>query len=447
MKAHTVNSGTYCISTRKPEVLNALLGSCVGVTLCDSKAGVGGLIHLLLPEPPSMDLSWNPEVSAVTGIPVFIDALCAQGAKKERLEACIAGGALIDPVTKADLALDLGGRTAEMAHRILQNQKIPVRKSEIGGYFSCCLSLNLSTWETTIDPVVIPPMQSLMEKTFKPPTPRQLDCVIETLMPIPQAALKVVRMINNANYTFRELTREVIQEQVISARIIRMCNSVVLSPKMKVNSIEQALLRIGEKNLLLLALSFSLEDFISRGHQGYSLCKGGIFHHSFWTATISGKLAEISGRAAPDLAYTAGLLHDIGKVVLDQYMFDAYPLFYRQLQSENNDLIAAEKNLFGITHTEAGQRLASAWEMPEFISDTILHHHDPVRAAHNSEIVHIVYIADLLSSRFMPGHELEKMDTTHLRSSLNAIGCHPKDFSVLLTGTPLAAISAALFEQ
>ncbi len=446
MKAHTVNSGTYSISNSKPEVLNAFLGSCVGVTLCDSKAGIGGLIHLLLPEPPSMDLSWSPEVSAVTGIPVFLAELCAQGARKERLEACIAGGALIDPVTKADLVLDLGGRTAEMAHRILQNEKIPVRKSEIGGYFSCCLSLDLTTWETKIDPLVIPPMRPLAEKTFKPPTPQQLDCVIETLMPIPQTALKVVRMINAANYSFKELAKEVIQEQVLSARIIRMCNSVVLSPRMKVDSIEKALVRIGEKNLLLLALSFSLEDFISRGHQGYSLCKGGIFHHSFWTATISGKLAEISGRAAPDLAYTAGLLHDIGKVVLDQYMFNAYPLFYRQLQLEESDLIAAEKKLFRVTHTEAGQRLACAWDMPEYISDTILHHHDPDQATHNSELVHIVYIADLLSSRFMPGHELEKMNTTHLRSSLDAIGCHPKDFSVLLTGTPLAAISAGLFD-
>ena len=78
-----VPSGSYKISRKKPEIMQAFLGSCVGVTLFDREAGIGGLIHLLLPEPPSMDLTWNPEVSAVTGMPIFIDELCRQGARKE----------------------------------------------------------------------------------------------------------------------------------------------------------------------------------------------------------------------------------------------------------------------------------------------------------------------------------------------------------------------------
>ena len=74
MKVQTVPSGSFLIDKRRAEMLQAFLGSCVGVTLCDRKAGIGGLMHLLLPEPPSMDLSWNPEVSAVTGMPIFLDA-------------------------------------------------------------------------------------------------------------------------------------------------------------------------------------------------------------------------------------------------------------------------------------------------------------------------------------------------------------------------------------
>ena len=101
---------------------------------------------------------------------------------------------------------------------------------------------------------------------------------------------------------------------------------------MKVDSIDKALLRIGEKKLMLLALSSSMKNFISQAGRGYSLCKGGIFHHSVRTAHISGKLAELTGKAHTDMAYTAGLLHDIGKVILDQYMHSAYPLFYRHFK-------------------------------------------------------------------------------------------------------------------
>ena len=169
MITHTVTSGSYIISRERAEILQAFLGSCVGVTLFDRKAGIGGLIHLLLPDPPSIDLDWKPEVSAATGIPIFIDELCRQGAKRERLHACIAGGALIDPVSKVDLTLDIGGRTAEMAQHILQEEKIPILQNEVGGFFSFHISFDLTTWKTTIEPFAIPaPKTETVD--FTPPT-------------------------------------------------------------------------------------------------------------------------------------------------------------------------------------------------------------------------------------------------------------------------------------
>ena len=439
MIMHTVTSGSYMISRQKPEIMQAYLGSCVGVTLCDRKAGIGGLIHLLLPEPPSEDLTWDPEVNAVTGMPIFIDALCRLGARKERLQACIAGGALIDPVSLADLMLDLGGRTAERAQHILQNEKIQIRQIEVGGYFSCCISLDLTTWETTIKPFVIPAPKTTADK-FSRPTAEQLNEVIEELLPIPQTALKIIRMINDDSCSFRDVSQEVLQDQVLSARIIRMCNSVSINPGMKVGSIEKALLRIGDKNLILLALSFSLQNFMSHARQGYSLCKGGMFHHSVWTAGVSSKLAELTGKAHPDQAYTAGLFHDIGKVILDQYMHSAYPFFYRQLHIQGNDLAAAEKTLFGIAHTEAGYLLACRWGMPEFLSETILHHHEPDKANGNRYLAHLVYVADLISSRFVLGHHVDKMDTSHLQSSLDVI-----DFDIGNLPALLASASSKAF--
>ena len=428
------------ISRQKPEIMQAYLGSCVGVTLFDLQAGIGGLIHLLLPEPPSEDLTWDPEVSAVTGMPIFIDALCRLGARKERLQACIAGGALIDPVSLADLTLDIGGRTAERAQHILQNERIPIRRIEVGGYFSCSVSLDLTTWETTIEPFVIPAPKTATDNFCKP-TAEQLDEVIEELLPIPQTALKIIRMINDDSYSFQEVSKEILQDQVLSARIIRISNSVSVNPGMKVGSIEKALLRIGDKNLVLMALSLSLHDFISHAKQGYSLCKGGIFHHSLWTADVSGKLAELTGKAHPDQAYTAGLLHDIGKVILDQYMHSAYPLFYRQLQIQGNDLAAAEKTLLGIAHTEAGYLLACRWGMPEFLSEAILHHHEPDKANGNGYLAHLVHVADLLSFRFTLGHSVDNMDTSHLRSSLDVIGFDTRDLPALLASAPFKSFA------
>lgn len=414
--------------------MQAFLGSCVGITLCDRKAGIGGLIHLLLPEPPSMDKEWNREVNAVTGMPIFIGELCARGAKKERLEACVAGGALIDPLSERDIINDFGGQTAEIAMGILRSEDIPIRQSEVGGYFSCRMSLHLSTWETTIDPIVIPAPPET-EDRFRPPSLQQLDYTIENLLPVPQIALKITRMANDDKFTFRDIVDEVIKDQVLCARIIRLCNSVCLNASMRVDSVEKALLRIGQKSLLLLALSISMENFISYANQGYSLCKGGLLNHSIWTAQIGRRLAELCGKVPVDLAFTAGLLHDIGKVVLDQHMHGAYPLFYREIHENGSYLVAAEKEFFGMAHPEAGSRLALRWAMPQSILDAIEHHHEPDKATANCDLVYLTYLADLISSRFMPGNDLECMATSYMRASLEAIELGPKQLCSVLANT------------
>lgn len=77
-----VSSGSYSISTSEDKVLVALLGTCVGLVLCDRTAGVGGLIHFLLPEPSGMTTSWEPENFATTGLLPFIDKLVEAGAHK-----------------------------------------------------------------------------------------------------------------------------------------------------------------------------------------------------------------------------------------------------------------------------------------------------------------------------------------------------------------------------
>lgn len=437
MKTNIVVSGAYTVSPGKPEILQAFLGSCVGITICDRQARVGGLIHLLLPEPPSMDSSWNPEVSAATGLPMFIDALNRLGARNHQMEACMAGGALMDPISQTDLFMNIGGRTAEVARRILHNAGIHIVKSEIGGYFLCRISLNLSTWESTIDPVEIP-APSTDEKNFTPPSAEQLDEAIESILPIPQVALRIIRMIGDDDISFKDIAREIIQDQVLSAKILKLCNSAFLGTKMRVDSVEKGLMRIGEKSLLPLALSISVKNFLTNSRLGYSLCMGGLFNHSLLSAHISRKLAEITGMVPSDLAYTAGLLHDIGKVVLDQYMNNAYPLFYRKIQGDGDDLEDVEKQVLGASHTDVGYRLALLWDMPESISQAILHHHCPGKADSDRELAHLIYVANFISSRLLVGQNLVKVNTEYLESSLQAIDFDPRHFPALLAGINFA---------
>ena len=437
-------SGTYVVSRTKDEILEAYLGTCVGVSLCDRTAEVGGLIHLLLSEPTGIAKSWQAESYATIGLPLFIQALCDAGAQKGRLEACIAGGALIGPVNGQSLELDIGGRTTEVVQRILREVKIPVSKTETGGYFSCRLSLDLRTWESEIHPIGY--QLASAETDFKKPTPSEIDRAMHTVRPIPQVALKVVRMIRDRHSSMQDVANEVRRDQVISARVIRLCNSAFTAPRTKVSSIDRALVLLGEKLLLQVVISAALEQFFSDSGKGYSLCKGGLFQHALGVAMVAEGLAKLTGSVSSGVAYTAGLLHDIGKVVLDQYIASATPFFYRRTQVDGIELCKVETDQFGVTHPEVGKRLAESWSLPENLIDTIRYHHLPEQATIQPKLTHLVYLADLLMSRFQVGQELERLNTDALALSLQEVGLSPSEFPVIVDLIPRKIFGAA-FQQ
>ncbi len=437
-------SGTYVVSNTKDEILEAYLGTCVGVSLCDRTAKAGGLIHLLLPEPTGIAKSWQAESYATVGLPLFIRAVCEAGAQMRRLEACIAGGALVGPVTGQGLELDIGGRTTEVVQRILREAGIPVTKAETGGYFSCRLSLDLRTWESEIHP--IGERFADAETDFKKPTSSEIDRAVHTVRPIPQVALKIVRMIRDHHSSMQDVANEVRQDQVISAGVIRLCNSAFTAPRTKVGSIDRALVILGEKLLLQVVVSAALEQFFSGSGKGYSLCKGGLFQHALGVAMVAEELAKHSGNASSDIAYTAGLLHDIGKVVLDQYIASATPFFYRRTQVDGIELCKVETGLLGVTHPEVGERLAERWSLPKNLIDTIRYHHLPEQATIQPKLTHLVYLADLLMSRFQVAQELERLSTDPLTLSLQEVGLSPSEFPVIVDLIPRKVFGRA-FQQ
>jgi putative nucleotidyltransferase with HDIG domain len=385
----------------------------------------------------------QPESYAKTGLPLFIQALCDAGASKARLEACIAGGALMGPLSEQDLALDIGGRTVEVVERILNREEIPICKSETGGYFSCRLSLNLDTWGSHIEPVGVPSAPSA-EIDFKRPTSKQLNSAIKQVRPIPQVTLKIIRMIRDDKHSMHDVGEELRQDQIISGKVIRLCNSALVASKTKIDSVDRALVILGDKLLLRLVVSASLEDFFPETQQGYSLCKGGLYKHALGTAMLAEKLANFTGRVPADGAYTAGLLHDIGKTVLDQHIAGAYPLFYRRTQLDGVNVILVEREAFGVAHTEVGARLAECWSLPERLTDTIRHHHQPEQATVKPELTHLVYLADLLMSRFLVGQELDRLDTNALALSLKKMGLRPSQLPVMVDLIPREIFKYAL---
>jgi len=441
LQRYSVASGSYYVGESQSRILEACLGTCIGLAMWDQEAAIGGLCHLLLPEPRGAEGDIQPEKYATTGLPLFLNALLKAGATQPNLKAWLAGGALVGPVEDYDLDLDIGGRTAERTMEFLAQRRIEVEKSETGGFFSCVLHLNMQTWECGIEPTGCDRLTA--KGRLHRPDSTEINRAMNAIQPIPQVALKILRIMGEDTYDIAALTEEIRKDQVLSARTLKLCNSVFIGSRSKIESLDQALVYLGQTLLIKFVISASINDFFHQAATGYSLCKGGMYHHAVGSAIIAEKIAALTGYASPASAYTAGLLHDIGKVVLDQYFQSAFPLFYRELQQGHKNFITVEKDLLGIDHTAVGAKLAGQWSFPDSLKATIRHHHKPEDSTQQRKLVHIVYLADLLMSRFHAGLEVDRVGTGALAARLETLGLSTQQFGEIVDIIPLKVLESS----
>ncbi|MBR9980751.1 MAG: HDOD domain-containing protein [Desulfatitalea sp.] len=445
IQRHHVSAGTFQTSTRQPKLLQAYLGTCVGVAVHCTATGIGGMLHLLLPEPVSTTTVAYPEKYAATGVPLFLDALLALGAQRETMVATLAGGALVGPLSSQDFTLDIGGRTSEKVREILNSQDIEIQHSETGGFFTCCLNLDMATSQCTIEPVGQNKLTPLTD--IKIPSTDEILAAMTRLRPIPQVALKVLRMIDEEGYRIDQVAGEIRKDQVITARTLSLANSALYGKKRPIDSLDHALVYLGEEQLVKLVLLAAVESYFEQSGMGYSLCKGGLYHHALGCAHLAETLAANTGKAEPHKAYTAGLLHDIGKVVLDQYVAAAFPLFYRQAMENHANLLTVERQALGIDHTEVGHLLARQWSLPDYLAGTIKNHHYPDKESVHKPLALIVYLADLLLSRFRIGLEFERLDTRTLANHLASLDLGVEGFAELVDLIPKTVLNPTTAEM
>lgn len=422
----SIPTGSYVIGKKDKKTLIAHLGSCVGVLLIDEQNEVGGLYHILLPAPTQANLAHISYNFASAGMPNFIEEFVGHGADLKSTKAVIAGGALLGAISQVDLELDIGGRTSETVTQVLNQKSIPIHESITGGYFACTLELDLSNLEYKVENIGA--AKSSRQELINMAQDIDVDTAITRLRPVPQVALKISRMLNSDDFSMKQIAKEIRNDQIISAKVIQLCNSSFMGLKSRVSSVDQAIVLIGEKMLIKIVLQSSLELFYQDIEKGYSLTKGGLYYHAMATATVAEQIANITKKVKPDIAYTAGLLHDIGKIVLDQFIAQVFPTFFDRIFNEKEDLISVEENLLGIDHTAAGKRLAELWKLPEILREAIEYHHNPEKAVIKPELTHVVYLSDLIISRFHTGIEIDRLNTNNFSERLAVLGLKSDGF-------------------
>ena len=229
---------------------------------------------------------------------------------------------------------------------------------------------------------------------------------VKDLPVISETARKVVILLAEADTHRDELVKTIRSDNVLTAKLLRVCNSADAGLKHPVASLDQAVLLLGDSVLFRMVSAIGFGADMRRALPGYAIEANGLWSHSLIVGLGAEYISksETYGNFQPSLAFTAGLLHDIGKLLLTQVMTPKHRADIRQeMTAKGRSRVEAERTVLGIDHAEAGAALLEKWKLPDILIEAVAHHHCPIaEPVHLSGVVYLANCAAYLNSAQSP---------------------------------------------
>ncbi len=199
---------------------------------------------------------------------------------------------------------------------------------------------------------------------------------IDGLPPFPEVARRILELADAPDVGASDIIEVIQYDQGITANCLKLCNSSYFSLPVKIFTVEQAVALLGLHNIVKIVLvnCKGLSPYM-KAHKGYGLSAGELWRHSVASATLSQMLIKKVGLKDDAVLFTAGLLHDVGKLVLDGYIAEKPKELSLLIQKDGLNFTQAEKEIFGIDHAELGGMIAEAWKFPISLVNCIKNHH------------------------------------------------------------------------
>jgi len=222
---------------------------------------------------------------------------------------------------------------------------------------------------------------------------------IDLLKPISPAALQIIEIARCEDVELSEITDTISQDPAMAANILKLVNSAFFGLKTKIDTLKSAVTVLGTQQIAEMALIYGISGFYAnKKFKGYSLGSGGLWESAVISSEIAKNIAHHLKHPDVERIFTAALIRDIGKVVLDQFVTEKVTQIHKMVSEQQFGYIEAEKAVLGIDHAELGAILLRKWSVPESIAKIIEHHHHQSITMVNDSETAIVQAADAICS-------------------------------------------------
>jgi len=225
---------------------------------------------------------------------------------------------------------------------------------------------------------------------------------VEALPTLPTVVARISQLIDDPTASAGDINDIISRDLALSSKILRLVNSAFYGFPRRISSMTHAVVILGFTSVRNIALSAFVFDAFDTtglpfGHRNFWV-------HSVGTAVAADVLAVRSGLPANDDAFVAGLLHDVGKLVLHQHAREEFSRILDRVAREDITFLEAERAELEFGHAEIGALLLENWKLPERLVAALRFHHDPAAAPEGQrQVAAVIHAADILTRAILLG--------------------------------------------
>jgi putative nucleotidyltransferase with HDIG domain len=219
---------------------------------------------------------------------------------------------------------------------------------------------------------------------------------ISSIPTLPTVIERITRLLQNPKTSAEEIGKAITTDQALASKVLKLVNSAFYGFPGKISTITHAIVILGFSTIKNVVLTASIFDaFHKKGNENSEFNLEQFWMHSISCGAAAQSIAKHLGSNDKEECFIAGLLHDLGKLILCQYLPEEFTKAIKLTKTNNSLFFDSEKTLFDVTHQEIGAYLTDRWNLPKNLQYAVRYHHNPQPSRDHYMITSIVHCADI----------------------------------------------------
>ncbi len=255
---------------------------------------------------------------------------------------------------------------------------------------------------------------------------------IRDLTPIPAVANQLLAVVDQPDASMEDIARVIQYDPVITAGILKSCNSAFFGLKHPAESIKDAVNMLGTDQVIELALIKSGARALGGSQAGYGMAQGDMWQYSVSSAVVAKQVAVQLSLENKNTLFTSALIKDIGKIILEKYVSKGTEKIKDLVARENFSFQEAEKKILGIDHAELGAMIAKMWKFSPRMVNIIRHHHLTDESKIRDREIAAVYLADCICMMMGKGVGSDGLAYRFKARVMEELNISPDDLTMII---------------